>query len=389
MKKYFKLFLLIILFNIGIINVSAEDISITSNNAVFYDITNDKIIYEKAKDEKVYIASLTKIMTLIVSIENIDDYNKKILVTNDMLKNIYYDFSIVGFKAGEVITYDDLLYGTLLKSGADATNMLAINISGDVDSFVKLMNNKAKELNMNNSNFTNTIGIEIGEHYSSAYDLVKLLKYSLKNKKFKEVFTSTTYTSTNGLYEMKGPINKLHEMDMKYVKGAKTGYTSKAGLCLATYSKNKNYEYLLVTIGAPYDNKLNHMEDTKKIYEYYFNNYDYKEILSAGEVLVSVKTVYGKEYEIKQNENIKLYLNKKSDLKYKYKGETTLDKGINKNDKIGTYYVYNGDELLYKKDILSPYTVRFDLIFFIKKHILIISLLVIVILTIRIKNKKE
>ena len=153
MKKIYRYGIIFFLFSLIFINnvYSLELPQISSNNIVFMNLDDNYIIYSKNPEEKVQIASLTKIMTTIVSIENINDFNEQIIVTEEMLKDIDIDFSIAGFKVGEVITYNDLLYGTMLPSGADATNILAYSISGSVEEFVKLMNKKAEELDMNDS----------------------------------------------------------------------------------------------------------------------------------------------------------------------------------------------------------------------------------------------
>lgn len=384
MKRIFKYLFVIFMFSFSIINASAEEIvDVSSKNVILYNLNDDNVLYEKNADDRVNIASLTKIMTAIVAIENIDDFDKKIVVTSDMLSGLTNDLSMVGFKKGEIITYDDLLYGTLLKSGADATNMLAINISGNIDNFASLMNDKARELNMNNSSFSNTIGIEGLNHYSSARDISILLKYALKNKKFKDIFTTKSYVSTNKEHDMNGPLKKItdkDEMNMKYVYGAKTGYTSKAGLCLASVATYNNVNYLLVTIGADYENKTQHIDDSKKIYEYFFDNYEYKKVISKGDELIKLKTIYGKEYSIVSDEEYKSYLKKSFDidnLKYEYNGKTILDKNVSKGDKIGNYYIKYDDEILYTKSIISPATVQFDLLFFVKENIILVTLFII------------
>lgn len=400
MKKIIKYFtILIFLFFICVYNVNAENIEfdISSKNVILYNLNDDKVIYEKSPDDKVNIASLTKIMTAIVSIENIEDFNEKVIITSDMLKNLPDDLSKVGFKSGEVVTYDDLLYGTLLKSGADATNILAISISGSVNEFVKLMNEKAEELNMRNSYFSNTIGIEEGTHYSSARDIAILLKYAIKNEKFSEVFKSKHYVSSNKEHDMNGPLKKItseDEMNMSYIKGAKTGYTSKAGLCLASIATYNGIDYLLVTIGADHEKYVEHIEDSKKIYEYFFDNYEYKKIISKGDNIVNLKTVYGKEYNIISDEDEKIYLKKtitKDDLIYEYKGKSKLGKGIKKGDKIGSYYVKYNDEVLYEKDIESPATVKFDILFFLKENIVYVvsSIIIIFLLILLFRIKKR
>lgn len=384
MKRIFKYLFVFFIFSFSIINTSAEEIiDVSSKNIILYNVNDDSVLYEKNADDRVNIASLTKIMTAIVAIENIDDFDKKIIVTSDMLKDITDDLSVAGFKQGEVITYNDLLYGTLLKSGADATNILAINISGSIDNFVQLMNDKARVLNMNNSSFSNTIGIEGSNHYSSARDISILLKYALKNKKFKEIFTTENYVTTNKEHDMNGPLNRIvdrDEIDFKYITGAKTGYTSKAGLCLASIATYNNVNYLLVTIGADYENKMQHIDDSIKIYEYFFDNYEYKKIISKGDKIIKLKTVYGKEYNILSDEEYKSYLKKSFDihnLEHEYNGKTMLDKNISKGDKMGNYYIKYGDEILYTKSIVSPANVQFDLIFFIRENIILVTLFII------------
>ena len=385
--KYLKYLLIsIFVFFFGSIITYADEIDVSSKNIILYNMNDDSILYEKNPDDQVYIASLTKIMTAIVAIENIDDLDQKVLITGSMIDNLANDLSKAGFSQGEVVTYRDLLHGILLKSGADATDITAISISGSVDEFVKLMNEKAKSLGMKNSNFENTIGIEGNNHYSSARDVALLLKYAIKNETFFKIFSTKEYTSTNDKHKMNGPINYItdpEKMNMQYVKGAKTGYTSKAGLCLASIATYNDVNYLLVTIGADYDNKVQHFEDSKKIYEYFFDNYGYKKIISKGDNIVKLKTVYGKEYQIKSDETYKSYLNKnitKDDLTYEYKGKSTLNKNVKKNDKIGNYYIKYKDKILYTKSIVSPVTVKFDLLFFVKQNIALVSLFCLVII---------
>ena len=392
MKRIVKYLLIIFTFFICF-NVNAEEIEgVLSKNIIMYNLNDDEVIYEKNSNDRVNIASLTKIMTAIVSIENIDDYNKSVLITSDMLKDVTNDLSVAGFKVGDAVTYNDLLYGTLLKSGADATNILAISISGSINNFVSLMNNKAKKLGMYNTSFSNTIGIESEKHYSTAKDVAILLKYAFKNKKFREVFETEHYE--NGKYIMDGPLKRINTDENNYVIGAKTGYTSKAGLCLASIAKYNNIGYLLVTIGAPKDDPMQNIKDSKKIYEYFFKNYSYKEILNKNDIVVKVKTVYGKEYNIKSFDDVTMYLKNditKDDLIYKYDGDTLLKKGVKQDDKIGTYYILYNNEILYKTNVYAPKDVKFDLLFFIKENIvqltLILIIIILVISIIRIRKK--
>ena len=163
MKKILIKTLIILYIFLPIINIKALDIY--SKNAVLYNMNEDKIIYEKNAYEKVKVASLTKIMTTIVALENINDIKEEVI----MPKSAFYGldgYVVSGIKANEQITYEDLLYGIMLPSAADCANAIAIKVSGSVDSFVELMNKKAEELNMTNTHFSNPVGID-EDNYST------------------------------------------------------------------------------------------------------------------------------------------------------------------------------------------------------------------------------
>lgn len=384
---------------IPIIKVNATELDeINSKNVILYNLNDDNILYEKNSDDKVLIASMTKIMTTIVAIENINDMDEKITLNDQIFSSLANDLSFAGFKKGEVVTYRDLLYGALLPSGADATHALAVFISGSEEEFVKLMNKKAEELGMTNTNFTNTIGIEDNNnmHYSTVKDVALLLKYSLKNKEFKKIFTTEKYTTSDNLLNFKSTKLKMSEkngIDLSFIKGSKTGYTSKAGLCLASIANYNNVNYLLVTAGADYKtNKINHFLDAKNIYEYYFTNYGYKKILKKDQVLKKIKTKYKEDVNIIQNKNIELYLKndiKNKDLTYKYKGIKNLQKGIKKGDVIGKYIVSYKGNILYQEKVLSPVTVKFRLTNNQKIIILMLITTIIFIATIKLFIEKK
>ena len=400
MKKYLSYILIFFFSFLIIFNVSAEELNIGSKNVLFINADRNEVIYEKAPSDKVLIASLTKVMTALVGIENIENIDEKIVITNDMIKDIEIDYTKVGFKVGDTITYKDVLYGILLKSGADATNIIAISTSSTIDNFVEKMNQKAKELKMNDTHFTNTIGKDNENHYSTAKDLSILLKYAYKNDTFREIFTTENYITTDSKYNISGPLKYLHNDDLKmdYVKGAKTGYTKAAGHCLVSVAKNKGDEFLLVTIGNDLQNSSAYFSDSKNIYDYYFNNYDYKKILKKKDIIVKLKTQYDEKIVIKSKENVTKYINKsltKKDLTYEFDGKKVLKKGIKKNDKIGTFYIKDKDKILYEKIIRSPKTVRMTFNYFINHNkvelvvLFILTILLIVSVHKLIKNRKN
>jgi len=267
-----KLLLIIILF----IPLNVYGLEIHSKEVIVYDLNDDKIIYEKNSNNKVSIASLTKILTTITAIEMIDDLDKTLIVTENMLKDIYWDASVAGIKVGDTLTYRDLLYGAMLPSGADATQTLAISLKGNDISFIYEMNVLANKIGLKNSNFVNTTGLDNNNHYSTAYDIVKLLKYSLKNKTFKEIFGTREYYLKTGLL-VEATIKKYNQKynyDISRIKGSKTGYTDNAKQCLASLIEFNNHEIIIVTLGGEGEENLPYnLIDTLTLIDYIDNNY--------------------------------------------------------------------------------------------------------------------
>ena len=164
------------------INIYALDFDIYSNNVILYNTKENKVVYEKNSKEKISIASLTKITTGIVAIENIKDLDEKITITNDDFKGLYEaNAALAGFRVGEEVTYRDLLYGLMLPSGAEAARALERNVAGSEEAFIKLMNNKAKELKLENTHYANPTGLDDPNHYSTANDVLTVFKYALSN----------------------------------------------------------------------------------------------------------------------------------------------------------------------------------------------------------------
>ena len=193
MKKIALKLLIIVYILLPITNIKALEIN--SENAVLYNMNEDTILYEKNADKKVKVASLTKIMTSILALENIEDYKKEIEMPKEAYTGLE-DYVTSGIQPYEKVTIEDLLYGTMLPSAADCANALAIEVSGNVDDFVELMNQKAQELGMTSTHFSNPIGID-DDNYSTVKDIATLLKYALKNETFYQIFTTKEYKTTN------------------------------------------------------------------------------------------------------------------------------------------------------------------------------------------------
>lgn len=371
MKKYI-IFTFLILF----LPLTVFGLDINSKYVYFYNIDRDNVIYELNSTDEISIASMTKIMTAIVAIESIDDLDATVTLTSNDFKGLKEaNASTAGFKKGEVVTYRDLLYGLMLPSGADAALALSNNIAGSEKKYVELMNQKAEELNLENTHFSNTTGLDAKDHYSSVYDVSIILKYALNNEEFKEIFTTKKYVTSNKrmtfestLYSM----SKRNKLDTEYILGSKSGYTYDAGLCLASIAEYNGEVYLLVTAGADYKNKKPyHILDSNEIYQYYFNNYSYKTVMKKGDSILTLTKEDGSSIEIFADDTLEYYLNNDANVEVKYDGITELTNDLKKGDYLGLYSIYADDKLLYSKEIFLSEDV-------VNRNSVILSLIVVI-----------
>ena len=264
------------------VSVSVDSASVKSKNALLICLNNNDILFDKKSTERAYPASITKAMTVLVALEQFNNYNDTLVITQETYDYLAaQDASMAKLPIGEEITVQDLIYGTFMPSGAEAAVTLAIGAAGSEKNYVDLMNKKAAELGMKNTNFTNVTGLHHDEQYTTCQDIAILLKAALKNDMFKKIFTTQTYTTKsyrgypNGLTFVSTVFNFLdgRQPDNSItILGGKTGYTSKAGLCLASLASSSDSpnEYILITLGAPGNywesSPPNHVADALNIY---------------------------------------------------------------------------------------------------------------------------
>ncbi len=383
MKKYLIAFLTILCIGIK------SPLAVTSQNIILYNLNDDNVLYEKNSHEKVSIASLTKIMTATVALENISDLSEKVIITSkDFLKTDGY--AKAGFKNGDIVTFEDLIYGILLPSGAEAVNATINNTLKE--NFVIEMNNIAKKIGLENTSFENPIGKDNDNNYSTAEDVAKLLKYALKNPEFKKIFTTKKYTTSNGLV-LNSTLNRYSDVfDTNKIIGAKSGFTKNAGRCLASITTLNDVNYLLVVLNADQSIPSNAIKDSLEIYEYYDENYSYQIILDKDEVLKSVPIKFSKEkyYDIKGHENISKYLlnNTKDNLKIVYDGKDEIDYKMAKGTLLGEIKIYDGENLLAKENVYLEKNITYYPLEIWFLVIVIVSILIIFIINKFIKRGK-
>ena len=218
-------------------------------------------------DERIYPASMTKLMTALIAIENLPNLDETITVPEDIFEELTaQDASVAGFNPYEQPTVRDLLYGVLLPSGADACETLARAVGGSEEEFVAMMNQKAEELGLANTHFENCTGLHDENHYSTCRDIAMLLNECLKSDTFREIVTTEVYTTEatashpEGITLYDTMLHRFTSYEMSttlengaVIEGGKTGFTDEAGQCLASFAKYEGEEYILVTAEAMTD----------------------------------------------------------------------------------------------------------------------------------------
>ena len=246
-----------------------EPSSINSRSCIVFDRNSHMTLYGKNENNKVKMASTTKIMTSIIIIENCNlsetiEISKKAAGTGG---------SRLGLKAGDKITINDLLYGLMLCSGNDAAVALAEYAGGDIQGFADMMNKKAIELGLINTHFESPHGLDSDGHYTTAYELALLSDYALKNETFSKIVGTKNYTvSINGYSKNLSNTNELLGY-LNGVYGVKTGFTNGANRCLVTACKRGDMDIICVVLGA--DTKKFRTQDSIKLIEFAFENFTY------------------------------------------------------------------------------------------------------------------
>lgn len=230
---------------------------ISAKSALVYDITSSKTLFAKNEKQKLPIASLTKVMTAIIGMENKKNGNSYKVYQDDLVGE-----DSMGLSAGEVLSLNDLLYGLILHSGNDAAETIATNFPAGRMAFIASMNNKAKSFGLSDTNFTNPTGLEgDGVQYSTAYDLLVIARHSLLFPQLVQIFKTfdynIPYSSNHKFYSLENETNLI--TSYPGVEGIKTGYTPEAGLCLITYLNYQGHQIIAVLLGS--ENRRQEMKD--------------------------------------------------------------------------------------------------------------------------------
>lgn len=337
---------------------------LVANAAIVMDAASGQVLYEKNSQEKKYPASITKILTVLIALEHNVDFNATVTMSENAIWGVERDSTLIGLDVGEQVTVKDLVYATMVKSANECAYALAEYVAGDIESFAKLMNERAAEIGCKNTHFITPNGLHDEDHYTTAYDMALITKEALKNETFREIAGTLNYTvpatnltdETRPLWNGNKMINPAEPYYYEYCEGGKTGYTMKANNTLMTFAKKDGLELICVIMdcdGAKYA-----YSDTKALYNYCYNNYVYYYPLSdfsfesteenATDQNVILNNYYSSldhdMIDLSVDKDYALLLNKSVDTTQIEKTVTFYDEA--KDDQLGEItFAYNGEQI--------------------------------------------
>lgn len=335
-----------------------DDVTISAQNAIVIDEESGKILYERNAKERMYPASITKILTIICALEKVDDLDKTVTITQSDLDTVWETgASAANFEVGEVVTYRDVFMGAMLPSGADACRALANNTSGSQEAFVDDMNKLVEKLGLTDSHFVNTTGIHDDNHYTTVYDMAKITQYAMQNENFVELFNRYQYNASNGKHQWVKKViynAKRANIDTSMITGCKSGYTMKAQHTLASSLNINGHTYICVVGYSRNSDGYSHctINDTLALGQYIGTHYQYVNLNKKGEKVqtVNVKDGEKESLDVMLEDDINAVLPVNYDqakLKYDYHFED-LSAPVKKGDKVGTLKVSYDDDVLYE-----------------------------------------
>jgi len=341
----------------------AVDLTPNAKSAILLDADTGTVIFEKNPDEKLPPASITKIMTMLLVMEALDQGKLKM---DEKVRTSEYAASMGGsqifLEVGEEMTVQDMLKGIAMASGNDASVAMAEKIGGSEQGFVQMMNDKAQQLGMKNTHFVNPNGLPAENHYTTARDIAIMSKELLKHEEI------TKFTSAYQDYLRKDTENPFWLVNtnklVRFYPGAdglKTGYTSEAKFCLSATAKRDNFRVISVVLGEP-NTKTRNAEVTK-LFDYAFSQYTNHPIFKTGDSMGIVKVKRGKvqELELMAKHQYSVLLKKGEageGIRHELQIDPELKAPITVGQSIGKLVVYKGDQMLTEFQVEAPMEVK-------------------------------
>lgn len=336
------LILAALLFSIFTLSVaSSEPFRVSARSAVLYEPQSGSFIYEKNANERLAMASTTKIMTAIVALENGD--LDEVVTVDDRAFGI--EGSSAYLSVGDTYTLEDMLYALLLQSANDAAVAIACTVSGSVEKFVSLMNEKAKELKLENTHFSNPNGLDAEDHYTTAHDLALTAAHAITIERFTDI-CSTYKKKIHSVFDDKERLFVNHNKLLGMYEGAigiKTGYTKKSGRCLVGAAEREGVTLISVTINAPDD-----WRDHKNMLDFGFDTLESRTLLKSGDLSYDIPILFSDtgSAEVTNAEDVNLVLSKGAAVEKEVFLPPYLNAPMKKGDKIGEVRFTVGDKVV-------------------------------------------
>ncbi len=314
--KFLPIFLIVLAISSLILSPAAlalEPPAITSPTVIILDRESGEVLFEQNADQRVYPASVTKIMTVLLAVEAIDDGRVSLTDEVTASANITFDLladgSSAGISVGETLSLESLLYAAMLSSANEACNIIAEHVGGSISNFVSMMNARAAELGCNGTNFTNTHGLPDDNHYTTARDFGLIGLAAAEHDFFMQLCSTPTYTmpasNLRGEQQLKNSNALINDSGIygpnylyEYANGVKTGHTSAAGYCLVSTAEKDGIKLLSAVFGGTESWAGNvvsysNFADSISMYEWVFNNFSYREVLRSTDAVASVPVEMG------------------------------------------------------------------------------------------------
>lgn len=377
--------------------LAAEPPEVEAKRVVLADLNSGKLLYSKNEHEQVTPASLTKIMTLLLAVEAVENEQVRlddmITAQEDCRIGMDEESSTSGIVPGEIMSFKDLMYCAMLQSANEACNIIATHLCGSIKDFVVLMNEKAKSLGCNETHFVNPNGLTADDHYTTAYDMYLMTAAALTHPLFEEMCNTINYETdaTNKSMERKlTNSNALINMDSiygsgylyEYASGVKTGYTKAAGYCLVSTANKEGKHVLCVVMGSigPLNTEWKiedyfNFVDTIALYDWAFDSFEYKTLVSVSDVVTAVEIDMAKgngAIELHPQSDVSVLL--PIDAVNQVSLNATIDKDklvapVTAGDVLGTAEVFVDGQSCGTVRLVSTVTVEMDRMQYIKTKI--------------------